>query len=844
MSERSDRIAQSVADAFGAGASSIARATWRVVCRLLEAYFADRWLEIYVNPTVAPGIWQSGGDPLERRPWPPNTMAFQYDAQVTNVLVGIWVNVDGTATGWRRVWPGDTAALPFSDDLPTIVDALSAASAGVKDEIPRVDHKHALKVYGGTMRPPGQGSPGDADDDTVSKGTHDHPDPPPPDPATKGARLFTAIIDGAQSLQVKAILAPLQRWDDVDAVGFDYYGGFENISNGWYQTAPDTWETTVNRAMLAGELGGVEPFVGLRFAYLTNSSGSVTPTAKAAYGFYVVTRLGGPSEKAQFVRATDADASGDFLTDKIVNCTGGVNWGGHTFLYSGADNPTLGTSQLSFEDHGTDSIYAAKMKFGFGDGPGPLRPTSGGICQWVAAVDEGFREYPYRYLGADGKPTGAPQAGERFYVGADYEEGDGYIDESEYFGAYEWVVYWNGEGGSYIKVLRRVAEMGANTADGLTNLVIGVSGVGMLHQGEFTQQTEEIEDIDETKTEWSAWSSTSPSPDTRNLLTAAQLGLASTETVTIRAIIPPGGGLLIPSGPPYTRVGTPNLSTLPGGTEVCQAGSVWISPQEGWDIDADPGRASVDFRLWRKPQEGDEVLLFNAQSGIPLTVNPQTVKWEKTITEQTIAPTDLVDLVIWIQSTYDREIEVCFVINSVKRDTWVQLADVTFPIGGTDDHQALRRRDQDVASSTPSVADPCHPACAIGAGRLHTPWPSTAATYDVSTGYITAPADTATARGANLAVVTLAGTVTGIESAGWLPGDELELLILGCTKANRHNIVNNASVTGTVRAIAICQRDLASDTRKPYIQVYGDLAVAHFRLSPDGTVWLLTGITQ
>lgn len=684
------------------------------------------------------------------------------------------------------------------------------------------------------LPPTPNGTSGDTSPGVRASGEfHTHSPGPGPDPETEGARLYSAVIPGPKKVQAKAILAPLQRWDDVDAVGFDYYGGFENISNGWSQTAPDTWETTVNRAMLSGELGGVEPFVGLRFAYLTNSSGSIAPAAKAAYGFYVVTRVGGPSEKAQFVRAYDADAAADFLTNKIVNCLGGVNWGGHTFLLSSADNPTLGTDAISFEDHGTASIYAARMKFGFGTAPdSPLWQQEGADYLWVYANDPGFKSIPCRWLGADGKPTGAPQAWDSFLVWAEYTPGDDYINESPFFGVYEFVVYWHGEGGSYLKMIRRVAE--ANTAAGLTNLVAGISGVGMFHQGEDIEQTAMIVTVDSTQTAWGSWQDAADSADTRNLLTAAQLGLASTDTVVIYGTIPPGGGLLFPFNFPVTRTGTPMLSTLPAGTEIMQAGSAWISPQEGWDIDADPGRAFVGFQLYRRPQVGDDVLLFEATSETPLTANPQTIQWRKTITEQVIAPTDLMDLGIRIESTYDRSIEVGFVINSVERNTWIQLSGVTFPIGGTDDHQALRRRDQDVADADPEKADPCHPWSALGpSGRKHTKLGDATLTGSGTVRRLVMPADCSVAR----LVPTTSEVIYGIDRTGFAvadpevdTSDEIRIHVRA-TESYTVTFVHGA--ISTVGADAM----LIDDTGKN--MECSSVAVLRFVRDPDSAIWRL-----
>ena len=67
-----------------------------------------------------------------------------------------------------------------------------------------------------------------------------------------------------------------------------------------------------------------------------------------------------------WTRATDADASGDFTTNKTVYIEGGVSHAGATEAYTGISNPTLGTTDLTWihksdSNVGDGAISAAKL---------------------------------------------------------------------------------------------------------------------------------------------------------------------------------------------------------------------------------------------------------------------------------------------------------------------------------------------------------------------------------------------------------------------------------------------------------------------------------------------------
>lgn len=718
MSERSDRIAQAVADAFGAAEGSAARASWQVVCRILVAYFSDRWLEIYSDPTVAPGIWQSEGDPRERTPWPAKTMAFQFDKQATNVLLAIWVNVNGTATGWRRVWPGDTAALPFGDGLPTIVDAISAAGAGVAPTISRSDHKHKLKVYGGTMRSSGLGSPGDDDDDTVSKGTHDHPPGPGPSPMDQGAKLYTSAIPGAQSLVAKGILAPVRKWDNARCV---FIGTSDSEAGGplaHFTESGGVWTSFVTGAIPSWWIDGVNANPGGDLhvgdiVLVRSFNPDYTGASNEQNGPYEIVSLGwhmegmeAVSEPIQLRRASTANGSGAFLWDRFINIESGELYSGHTFVCD-TNEPWLDHDPIMFSDHGTSSIFKTipDGKHGFGT---LWTKVAGAICTWEKH-GEGANGNPQpptasRWLQSDWIPGLVASVGNYYLV----------LEDSPYDGLYQIQtvpgVLVDGHL-NYTHVMRRVAE--ANKADTLQKLVVQIvadAGLTVFLDGIHFKQVGTIGTIDGDAPEWDL-TETDPSPPTDCLLTFAQQGQAGAGYWSVSKTIEPNTPTPLWDTPIPTLAGTPGVTQIPAGRETLQ---LYLIAVVGWNPATNPGDVTATVEISNGPAHD---LVFSSVCPVKLGPGPfdAPVQWEKDLLEAfPRSQDDLLGYNVRITSTCAAPVTVVFYYGDPSWRNWVQIAGLSFAIGGTDRHDLLTKDSralpnqhpwEAVVLATPTLAD-------------------------------------------------------------------------------------------------------------------------------------------
>lgn len=119
---------------------------------------------------------------------PVPSVLMQIDATTGGFIDLWWKFSDEHTTDWISISGDNYEVKATSSDTThgALEDELEAAGTLSKD-IHVVGGKPLVRLtapsfYTGVTRPSGIGSPGDADDVTVIKGTHDHPPPPPPPP--------------------------------------------------------------------------------------------------------------------------------------------------------------------------------------------------------------------------------------------------------------------------------------------------------------------------------------------------------------------------------------------------------------------------------------------------------------------------------------------------------------------------------------------------------------------------------------------------------------------------------------------------------------------------------------
>lgn len=200
----------------------------------------------------------------------------------------------------------------------------------------------------------------------------------------------------------------------------------------------------------------------------------------------------------------------------------------------------------------------------------------------------------------------------------------------------------------------------------------------------------------------------------------------------------------------------------------------------------------VEVRWWIKHQDGTESSPFLTIWSAPVMSTLAYVYdfGDNLSAPVTTSPTDRVRVAMFAHSSEAPSVgqKVYWTFQNSARDSRFTVTWAGSIVGGTNRHQDLI----DIIADVSVGDEPRHPACAIGAGRFHTPF--TAATYDAGTGVVTPSADTATARGSNVARVALTGDLRGIDSTGWGDGDSCELYASGCSVGTPHTLVSDASV--------------------------------------------------
>jgi len=579
-----------------------------------------------------------------------------------------------------------------------------------------------------------------------------------------GAKYFTGQIDNPNIKLAKALMSPMDRWPDCAAWAFGYLSLADKppYYSAWHETSHGSgvWRANLDitdPSFSAAYFDGVTPTLGMRFFVYYYDD----PTQLPYQGVYVVTALGNTGSYAEIQRYYN-DPS-DFKYGKPVHITGGNSAANHTFKYAGADNPNLDTSPLSFIDSGTNSIYAHSGFFGFGS---VWTPVSGQPYTWTKN-GEGFGGVgtpPKETYGiaANGSATIQFQTGDKFLI----VETNDYYNESAHFGYYEFVSY---DTINHIQTIRRCLD--ANTPATLTGLIAYINNPNAFNYGGFYTETATVATVDTSATEWTV-SVERPAGDTRGLYTSSQLvslGVSlNTYTKTLGCA---PSAIVWQDAYETTAIG---VDKIPAGRQHFKVNNVYLS-----DFGGTPGVAKLYVKLFCTDGLGGVIGDILTSEYGPITWStPQDITWfYDLVTDYTLAPTNTVVLQFGISTTYSNFAEITFTYNSPARGTWWQssIENGTLGIG---DHQLLINRFPDVGKGEA----PAHNMDGLGAGFLHTPFPSIV-TLDTG-GWLPKPL-----RNELLIANDASNWLQGIEYTEKFGGDKLYLTFL-----NGIRIYHNASV--------------------------------------------------
>jgi hypothetical protein len=711
-------------------------------------------------------------------PFPPKTIALQVD-KFQYVPSALWVKNDWGALAWSRIWPAEGSTIDDHEVKATstdtthgaLTDELEAAGILTKD-IHVVGGKPLVRLTG-TMAltsalplQDGIASAGDLASGEAAAKDHVHPAAPAPDPAIVASRLYPTVVLSNKQIQAKCVMAPIDRWlrADMVLVGPEYCGASFPFDN-WMQGPAGTWTRDPLGPIPSAITDGISAaVVGMRlFAGATGCATAYLPHC----GIYEVLVLGDGYNHAVIRRVTDADASGDFTYGKPVWIAAGDMWGSYTFRYSGSTSPTIGTTDLTFNNSGPYSAYATGF-FGIG-GPNSGRwHATGGLFTWGAGgetmgLGNPTPPVPCVGLAADGSATIPINVGDKFFI---WVETDTY-GESAHFGLYE-LLSIDGYGN---RTIRRVAT--ANTPSTLTGLTVAITGSGVAHEGNQFVETATIATVDTTATDWA---------EEAIILDAAyELLLQSqfTSEGIDRALHSRGGFATAATSPhalgdPFaTTVGVPGLSTLPVGRYTARI----RANATGGDTGA---TATVTAALSVIPSgwaPGDSVPTpFVTLTSPPLSSGTGDQYFEfQADTTSTTSGADRLAVQWKCLSTSTTNQLVTLTYFDANLSTWIEVPFTMAVAGSADgDHQHQSRRDQDVASTDPVKADPCHPWNSLGPlGRVHMGIPAAALTGTGTTRRIAMPANASQAK----VTPTTSEVVYGIDPTGFLEGDPVKVAI-------------------------------------------------------------------
>jgi hypothetical protein len=631
----------------------------------------------------------------------------------------------------------------------TVGNGATATSGGTIVDVVEIDGKPLVRHYSplfytGATRPPGSGSPGDADDTTIIKGTHDHPRGPAADPETVTRYLYPGEKPTQSVKSALCMLAPTDRWTDVDAaltgyMGCSVYYVFATCVEG----PAGTWTRDTVGEMAASHIDDVTPVLNMRlFAGVYGSSTDELPNA----GVYELIDLGSPSTPWVIRRAPDAGVSSDFTFGKPVHITGGTTWGGHTYRYNGSDNPTLGETPLTFYDAGTSSIYAAGF-FGFGSQWEALDGAAGGLRMWRKLNETmgggGAPGAPIYGIAAGGGSTFPIPEGGKFLVWL-ADALDAY-DENAHFGLFELVsTFTNGTS----PTIRRVDDV--NDAAELTALIAQITGSGASGEGNVYEQTATISSIDNDPTAWTV--STELPPGSPELLTGPQIaaegatgpftisatGVAATNTVVALTTIF------------VTLPGTPGGVTFPAARTDFAFESLTIA--------GCTGEARLEAALYTDPGADEIVRGYSAPygNGTFENVTFQALPAAPVV----LSPSDRLSLVCFLRYTSTTQVTVTIKCGH----PWVTKVGVPFDLSvsgaPTGRHQDLSGRELENQHPRFALTDAIGTATITGSG--------TATRLVLANPYRSGE-------------ISIADNVLlyGIDPTGWSDGQELELFVDG-----------------------------------------------------------------
>jgi hypothetical protein len=262
-----------------------------------------------------------------------------------------------------------------------------------------------------------------------------------------------------------------------------------------------------------------------------------------------------------------------------------------------------------------------------------------------------------------------------------------------------------------------------------------------------------------------------------------------------------------------TIVGFPALSEMPAGRYKFEHEHVWLDML----YPGSPG--STTTLRWRILKEPGATELFVAESPPITSIAPVVMEFEYDDAGHSLSPTDR-----WvaIPSMHTDSTTPVVLYLSYGGPTWATRITVPFALttsGAADgDHQHLARRDQDVASTEVTKADPCHPADAVGAGRLH---------RNIDTGVITAGILTLPDNASQCRVSLSSGTaqLLGITTTRFLDGDPIMIDFPNASVSNKVHLADRGDVSSYPSAAFLA------------LQTAGGSALGGTISSPT-TVWL------
>jgi hypothetical protein len=323
-------------------------------------------------------------------------------------------------------------------------------------------------------------------------------------------------------------------------------------------------------------------------------------------------------------------------------------------------------------------------------------------------------------------------------------------------------------------IIRRVPT--ANTAATLTGIKALIAGALAAHSGDVFTEGATISTINVTATTWSIGSDAGK----YELLTSPQLiSEGASNEIREWAWSMTAGDASGPNG--FTSLlGVPGLDELPAGIWQFDNELVWIDPA------TPPSAGSTTTLRWRRlivDATGVGLVreLPYAESPPIISTTPAFLSYQYLGVLESSSPSYRLILIPELHTTSTTVVTLHLRYNSIGRGTRVLVPwklDITGAATGR--HNDESERDKDVASADPTNADPCHPADAIGAGRLH----RNIGVGVVSAGILTMPSDASQCR------VTAPANIVGITTTRFLDGDPIMVDFPDASGADRITIAN------------------------------------------------------